>query len=138
MTAKGTGCLEFRNCRLKEVVYIPELSKNLLSVNTITSNGEKVLFTNKDVTVSFNNKEILKGQKLSNGLYQIKMETEEEKETYLTENKELNVNLWHRKLGHVGNDSLVNLLKMSDGIDLSLAEVKEDVEDMYRNKTYKN
>jgi len=126
MTAEGTGCLEFQNCRLKEVVYIPELSKNLLSVNAITSNGGKVLFTDKDVIVSFNNKEILKGQKLSNGLYQIKTELEEEKETYLTENKELKVNLWHRKLGHIGNDSLVNLLKMSDGIDLSLAEVKED------------
>jgi len=93
MIAEDIGCLEFRNCRLKEVVYIPELSKNLLSVNVITSNGGEVLFTDKDVTVRFNNKKILKGQKLSNRLYQIKMEIEEEKETYLTENKEFRVKL---------------------------------------------
>jgi len=80
MIAKGTGSLEFRNCRLKEIVYILELNKNLLSVNAITSNGEKVFFTEKNGTVSFNNKEVFKGRKLNNGLYQIKMEIEEEKE----------------------------------------------------------
>jgi len=44
----------------------------------------------------------------------------------LIENKELSFDLWHRKLGHVGNDCLKNLLKISDGIGLSLAEMKED------------
>jgi len=59
-----------------------------------TSNEGKVLFTEKDVTVSFNNKEILKDRKLNNGLYQIKIEIEGEKETDLTENKKLKVDLW--------------------------------------------
>jgi len=126
MTAEGSGSLNFRNCNLKEVIYIPELNKNLLSVNKITNSGGEVLFTENNVIVSFNNKEILKGKKLKNGLYQIKMELEDEEEAYLTEEKESKVDLWHRKLGHPGNDSFKKLLEISDGIDLSLTEVKDN------------
>jgi len=126
MTAEGTGSLEFRNCNLKEVVYIPELSKNLLSINKITNKGGEVHFTEKNVIVSFNNKEILKGKKLKNGLYQIKMDLEDDEETYLTEEKGSRVDLWHRKLGHPGNEIFKKLLKISDGLDLSLTEVKNN------------
>ena len=62
MTAEGTGSVEFERCKLK-VVYIPELSKKLLSVSAITSSDSKVLFE-KEVIISYKNKTVLKGNKL--------------------------------------------------------------------------
>jgi hypothetical protein len=38
MTAKVMGNLEFKECSLKDVSHVPELSKNLLSVHCITEN----------------------------------------------------------------------------------------------------
>lgn len=60
MIARGSVTADFENCKLKNVLYIPELSTNLLSVYAIESGGE-VLFKNK-VTIS-RNKTILKGHK---------------------------------------------------------------------------
>jgi len=51
MIAEGTGSVEFERCKLK-VVYIPELSKNLLSVNAITSSNSKVLFEKDEIIIS--------------------------------------------------------------------------------------
>lgn len=35
MTSRGSGSIEFENFRLKEVMYVPDLSTNLLSVHDI-------------------------------------------------------------------------------------------------------
>lgn len=50
ITAKGCGSIEFDKYRLEEVMYVPELSMNLLSVNAITKNGGEVLFSNNEVS----------------------------------------------------------------------------------------
>ncbi|PNF34313.1 hypothetical protein B7P43_G15815, partial [Cryptotermes secundus] len=42
MTAKEIGNLEFKKCSLKNVSYVPELSKHLLSVHCITENDGEV------------------------------------------------------------------------------------------------
>jgi hypothetical protein len=47
MIAKEIGDFEFKGCNLKEVSYVPELSRNLLSVHCITENGGEVLFTKR-------------------------------------------------------------------------------------------
>lgn len=52
MTAKGTDSMEYGNCKLKEVVYISDLSTNLLSVHSITNSGGEVLFTEKEVKIN--------------------------------------------------------------------------------------
>jgi hypothetical protein len=49
--AKKIGDLEFKECNLKDVSYVPELSRNLLSVHRITENGGEVLFTKRKVQI---------------------------------------------------------------------------------------
>jgi len=44
--------IEFDNCNLKEVVYIPELSTNLLSIQTITDNGNEVHCVGNEVFIT--------------------------------------------------------------------------------------
>jgi hypothetical protein len=45
MTSIEIGNIELKECSLKNVSYVPELSKNLLSVHCITENDREVLFT---------------------------------------------------------------------------------------------
>lgn len=85
MKAHGIGRIEFDKCSLKEVLYIPKLSTNLLSVNSVTKNDGEVIFTKEKVIVKPNNKTVLKEKKMSNGLFQVKLIPEQNDESYLTE-----------------------------------------------------
>ncbi|KMQ84281.1 copia protein, partial [Lasius niger] len=52
MQAKGRGKIELRNCVLNDVLYVPDLKKNLLSVSAITQKGANVLFEEDRVLIT--------------------------------------------------------------------------------------
>jgi len=125
MQAFGKGCIEFDNCSLKEVLYVPKLTTNLLSVNSITRNGGEVIFTDDQVIIKVKNKVIIKGEKMSNGLFQVKLKPELNQESYLTEKTEDKAFQWHRKLGHTSLGVMKKMLTLSHGIKL----LKKDLEE---------
>lgn len=51
MIAKKTGTIDLGNCKLNDVLYIPDLRRNLLSVSRITEKGGKVEFFEDKVKV---------------------------------------------------------------------------------------
>ncbi|XP_024880848.1 uncharacterized protein LOC112460420 [Temnothorax curvispinosus] len=55
MTSEGIGTVDLEICTLKDVMYISDLSANLLSVSAITKNGGKVIFTEDKVVVEKDN-----------------------------------------------------------------------------------
>lgn len=59
--ANCVGKIEYDKFVLNEVLYIPNLTTNLLSVNSITKNGGEVNFTKDKVTIKSNNKTVLQG-----------------------------------------------------------------------------
>jgi len=95
VTARGYGMIEFDNCNLKEVVYIPELSTNLLSVRAITDSEGEVHFVGNEVSITYNNKIILKGYKQKNGLFQIKMKADQKEKSYFSEDYDNAAMIWH-------------------------------------------
>lgn len=121
MQAIGKGEIESSTCTLKDVFYIPELSKNLLSVNAITENDGEVIFTKEKVTVLKDDKEVLVGRK-EHGMYIIDLE---EHQGLITEkeNKDENCKEWHRKLGHPGNTNMKKLIDMVDGINFKKSDL---------------
>jgi len=124
MQAEGIGSIEFDNFRLTEALYVPNLSTNLLSVNKITKNGGEVIFTKEEVKIKYGYRIVLKGQKMSNGLFEVKLKPENNFESYLT-GTESQINQWHRKLGHTSRDKIEKLLTQSDEIKLSSKELDE-------------
>ena len=125
--AEGVGNVETEKCILSEVLYVPELSKNLLSVCAITENQGKVIFEEDKVYVIKDNKTIFEGNKNEKGLFMIDFEKqffsneETEKETFLAETKEEKVTNWHRKLGHMSINKMKKMIdtKMVTGIELN-------------------
>lgn len=63
MTAEAEGNVRGKKITLQRTLYVPNLKKNLISVNAVTNNGGTVVFTNDKVTISKDSEEILKGKK---------------------------------------------------------------------------
>lgn len=120
MQAVGRGQLVGEKYILNNVLLVPELSKNLLSVNAVVENGGEVLFKQNEVIVSKNDKEILKGEKEENGLYIVKLFNDKNKsseESVLAENETEECHLtesltdWHKKLAHINFEQVRKTLK---------------------------
>lgn len=124
MTARGYGSIEFENCKLKQVTYVPELSTNLLSVHAITQSGGEVKFTKDEVKINLNNVTVLTGRKIQNGLFQINLKPVALEESHLTNVQTDTAMMWHRKLGHISNNNLQTLQTISEGMKLSNTEMK--------------
>lgn len=121
--AKGVGIIENETFILNGVLYVPELSKNLLSVNAITENQGEVIFSEDKVSIMKNKTKVLEGTKNEKGLYVVDLNANEENQetSYLAETKEEKVINWHRKLGHLNINSMKKLIKekMTIGIDIN-------------------
>ena len=123
MHAEAIGRIETENGTLNKVLYVPELSKNLLSVNAITSHGGEVNFTKDTVQVKVNNNTVLMGNKTETGLYEIQLKTSSHEEALITNEK--NAEVWHKKLGHLNYTYLKKLTSISTGIENLKFEVDE-------------
>lgn len=118
-TITAEGSIEFENCKVKEVTYVPELSANLLSVHAVTEGGGEVLFTKDEVKIKFNNKTILKRQKIKNGLFQVNLKQATQENSFLTDSEIVAATLWHRKFGHISKKNLQILQTLCNGIKLT-------------------
>jgi len=91
MEALGKGTIEFEKCNLKEVLFVPKLSTNLMSVNSITKNGGEVIFTKDEVIIKVKNKVIIKGKKTINGLFKVNLKPKKNEESFLIQKNECKV-----------------------------------------------
>ncbi|GJQ70485.1 hypothetical protein Trydic_g22897 [Trypoxylus dichotomus] len=114
MKSEGKENIEGKACVLKDVLFVPDLRKNLLSVNTIMNDGE-VIFTKEKVVIKKNKSKILEGIKSDNGLYLVDLDQIEE--SYVTQDQE-KTKEWRRKLGHLGLNNMKKLIDMSTGMKL--------------------
>ena len=115
-TGKGSVMMEMllpdgnsRNCNLQDVLYVPKLSHNLLSVSKASEAGKTTKF-NKSGCEIFNedNRLIAFGTKAGN-LYLLEFcRNKEELNVAQESSKE---RLWHCRYGHLGETSLRKLAK---------------------------
>lgn len=124
MRAEIKGKIETDKCVLKDVLYVPELTKNLLSVHAITQNGGVVNFKNEKVEIFKNNIKILDGELNANGLYLVNLKLFKNS-ALVSENKTNKVKEWHSKIGHISDENFKKLLNISDGIKFSNKDYEE-------------
>lgn len=99
---------------MKEVLYVPGLRDNLLSVSKLTANGIDIEFREKVAIFKKNNEVIMKAYKNGN-LYEIKIN--------VTQNAEANVaessTLWHSRMGHVSDSCLQELVRHNMAVGIN-------------------
>ena len=97
-----------RGCQLHDVLYVPKLSYNLLSVTKATEAGKKVKFySNSCQILDRDNKVVAVGTRRGK-LYYLNCQKESHDQVHvsdapLSESKEF---VWHRRLGHLNEGSL--------------------------------
>ena len=128
----GVGTVELR-CKtpsgertnlLREVAYVPGVAENLFSVRKATMVGAEVVFKGEVCQVFMGNEVVFRAEETADGIFvvcQPRRATGEE--TCLLVKEAESPELWHRRLGHAGYESLA---KMVEGGLVRGVEVKAE------------
>jgi len=103
---------------VKDVLYVPALETNLLSVKRLTKQGNIVKFEANNCVISRDNRTYAEG-KIINDLYQLVCE---KANVVKHESHQNCVHTWHRRLGHRDPEAVLKLNreKLADGIQIDL------------------
>ena len=146
LPATGTGNMRVpiydasrgvRHLKLHEVLYVPGLKKNLLSVPAMTKMGAEVLFDNEKCTVSKDGQDIIIGHKVGDKLYKVNNKPEY---ATLSLSKPASIELWHQRLCHLNYNSIERLStgEIATGISCSLnGETSDGCEPCVMGKMHK-
>lgn len=113
--AKGEGTVKLdifegdKTSRLSlgKVLYVPDLSKNLLSVNAMTQTGAEVYFDNEVCVVSRDGRQITIGHSYQNKLYRLNTNHE-----YASmADSAVTQKIWHQRYGHLNKNYIDDLKK---------------------------
>ena len=110
-----------RSIRMHDVLHVPDLHSNLLSVSKLISRGLKVHFNSLGCVVRASNGEMLAVASLESNLYQLDTKVMHEAETSSLAHSEANshpLELWHKRLGHLNANSVKSLQTMVSGMDV--------------------
>lgn len=126
----GTVKLKFKNDSktIKNVMYVPGLSANLLSVSCLTKNKRKVVFDNSKCHIYDVAGNLLTSATFINGIYRLEcvpnVLCSQVSSNVLHLNKEqcssvqsAQMELWHRRLGHL---SLQGMCALRDGLAVGI------------------
>ena len=117
---KGTGSVKFQlKCgsmlHLEEVLYVPGLKKNLISVAVLESKGYRVLFMEGKAFLWAKDEDLSSALVIGiqeGGLYKLPAQS-----MHALVHDSVNPSeLWHRRFGHLHFKALPELLKMVNGI----------------------
>ena len=107
-------------CKLHEVLYVPNLSHNLLSVSKATKSGKTVEFSEAGCEMDEDRKLIATATRVGS-LYYLKCRKDRQKMNVADKRCSLENkgSIWHRRYGHLGARNLEELVRhnMVDGFD---------------------
>jgi hypothetical protein len=127
---RGTGNVKIkvsnennlRSVNLNNVMYVPDLRSNLLSVGKITDKGSTLIFENNKVYIlDKDGKEIMIGQK-RNHLYYVREILDKKGETAAASMNisRTKIQEWHEKFGHINEQQLKELARSNEVYGLNI------------------
>ena len=126
---KGSGESSYKidygkSMKMKDVLFVPRLNKNLISISSLDAKGMRVTFLDGQVLMWTKRKTIdavvVIGKQVG-GLYKLKGQPEQALVHDLVEPNEL----WHRRLAHVNYRALPLASKDIEGLPEIQANMKE-------------
>lgn len=140
----GTG-EKHKNVELKDVLWVPQLDGNLVSVGMLGNKGHVVMFTAHECFVTTKGTTTRVGKRI-NGMYMLEntpkrgkhsarqTEEEEEKEKHTRKvEPTCCIHEWHRKLAHRNLRDIRQQLK-SDGTQIKKCDHSDECEDCFKGK----
>ena len=107
---------------LKNVLYVPDLGINLVSIGAATEKENvQILFLEDEVLFSKNGRLSIKGKKAANGLYRLDISVIPELEfNALIASQKIPLSTWHQRLGHVASKTVQTMASRNivEGLNL--------------------
>jgi hypothetical protein len=105
----------WNSLKIKDVLYVPGLTKNLLSISALEKKGFRFAFIDGEVLMwakgeTLNEEIIIRSEE--NGLYKLKGHSE----ATMTHTIENSCELWHRRLAHINYKALPYICKTVTGL----------------------
>ena len=126
-------------CALHDVLLVPELAYNLLSITAASKRGKVTTFTGVGCEIrDFRSKLIASGYR-DGSLYYLDYLDQQGHSPQACLSNASNHTLWHRRFGHLGNSGLNTLSKdkMISGLDLDGNQQTEFCESCTRGKSHR-
>ena len=121
MSSNVCGKIDNENILLKNVSYVPELARNLLSVKCVVENDGEVRFKKGKVEIYKNKDLVISGTQTESGLFVVDLRKQAEA-NMANKNEIMD---WHRKLGHVGLSNLKKIPAFCQGVPSHLSKSNE-------------
>jgi Pol polyprotein, beta-barrel domain len=109
---------------LHNVIFVPKLNPNLLSVGRMTTANVNVVFSRSDTSLLINGEFIAKGTKINN-LFAYMAQPSPESASYLSEPNELT--LWHHRLAHAASSTLEKMGSLEMAIGFPRISAKQEM-----------
>lgn len=97
--------IDDKDIEIKNVLFVPKLCANLLSVKKIVDNGNKVIFNKNNCTIYNEKNEIITKCVAENGVYKLHAI---DNKCFTAETND-NAMLWHRRFGHLNYNSMCKM-----------------------------
>ena len=124
VTLKYNGPKTSRKVLLKNVLHVPNITSNLISVSAIAKRGGKVIFCGKNCQIYNKYGDlVLEGELSNNNIYRVGFEQGSTQADAVDSGIALkathpaDINLWHRRMGHLNATYLKQLRQMAIGVD---------------------
>jgi transposase InsO family protein len=135
ITAKGKGNIPLQfhvdgnkiKATLHNVLYVPNLDGNLLSVSQVVSRDFRVVFEGTGCKIECRNGKVIAKANRVGGLYKLAAEVitpSKEKAAIASSSSKVDLELWHRRLGHLGADGIKFLSSKGLVVGLDIASEK--------------
>ena len=117
----------YLDCTLYDVLYVPDLSFNLLSISRITDRGKTVTFDDSTCDIMCQDGEIIGSATKTGCLYYLNCKSIRQRVNVTR--ARAGVNVWHQRFGHLNETSLKQLAKegLVDGLSSDDLSDKFDV-----------
>ena len=107
--------------RLSDVIYAPDMGSNLFSLAAAYDRGFETRTTpGYGLRIFHNDTLIANSVRVAGGLFRLKtpIDSAFALAAQVTEARELDMNIWHRRMGHLGEDYVRKLARMVDGMEI--------------------
>lgn len=113
---------------LYDVLYIPDLATNLLSIGSCTTKGLTAMFEQGICFLKRRDKTVAMGKRINKELYLMNLQVlKKAQETALITKTSRTMSEWHRVLGHPGQKR-IEILAKQPGMNIKIKESPERIE----------
>lgn len=95
-------------CKLENVLYVPELRRNLFSEGAATRKGYIIIKNNTEAMIMKNNVVVLMAHLTENNLFELNVKTIKKEYCNIVQT---DIKVWHERLGHLNVKELQNMCK---------------------------